>query len=54
MKKPETGGRFVRDPKSKRLKQVQKPTGEAPAPEPEQLTDDAAQVPASDENKEGN
>ncbi len=54
MKIPETGGRFVRDKKSKRLKQVQKPTGEAPAPEPEQLTDDAAQLPASDENKEGN
>ncbi|WP_226781837.1 hypothetical protein [Oceaniglobus trochenteri] len=32
MKKPETGGRFARDPKTKKLSQVEKPTTEAPKP----------------------
>lgn len=29
MKKPETGGRFERDPKTRRLKQVETPTQES-------------------------
>jgi hypothetical protein len=34
-KKPETGGRFLRDAKTRRLKQVEKPTAEvAPAQQP--------------------
>ena len=38
MDRPATGGRFTRDPKTGKIKQVQKATKPAPAPAPQTAT----------------
>ncbi|KMK68581.1 hypothetical protein [Puniceibacterium sp. IMCC21224] len=46
MDRPTTGGRFTRDPKTKKLKQVQQATKPAPAPAPQTATPSEATATA--------